>query len=90
MKVIATTATVGSKGQLAESAKAPKARNEVRAATAAFTEPPVKLQRDPIPKPPKKKRSTGRVRLVLDHGESTEVTGIVYGLEHRVLAPTTG
>ncbi|HCF57271.1 MAG TPA: putative beta-lysine N-acetyltransferase [Myxococcales bacterium] len=88
MTVIATTATRSSKGQLADSAKAPKARNEVRAAPAAFPEPPVKLLRDPIPKPPKKKRSTGKVRLVLDHGESTEVTGIVYGLEHRVVAPT--
>ncbi|MGI5862285.1 MAG: putative beta-lysine N-acetyltransferase [Myxococcales bacterium] len=88
MTVIAKAATGRTQGAVSQPAKAPTARNEVRAAPAAFPEPPVKLQRDPIPKPPKRKRSTGRVRLVLDHGESTEVTGIVYGLEHQVVAPT--
>jgi putative beta-lysine N-acetyltransferase len=40
-----------------------------------------------LPRPLGHKRTTGRVRLVLDEGEKTEAMGIVYGLDHEIRAP---
>lgn len=40
-----------------------------------------------LPRPLGHKRTTGRVRLVLDEGETTEAMGIVYGLDHEIRAP---
>ena len=85
MTVNATTPAKNPKPGAAPN-KPATARDQARAANVV-KEPPPKLQRDPVPKPFKLRNSTGRVRLVLDEGESTEVMGIVYGLEHRVTAP---
>lgn len=39
------------------------------------------------PKPIRRERQLGKVRLILDEGESTEVLGIVYGLAHEIRRP---
>lgn len=46
------------------------------------------LRQDDLPKPIRtNRRSMGRVRLVLDEGQTTDVLGICYGLEHEITAP---
>lgn len=45
------------------------------------------LRRDDLPKPIRKGRLLGRVQLVLGEGQTTDVLGICYGLEHVVSAP---
>lgn len=44
------------------------------------------LREDPLPKPIRRKRQLGRVSLVVDEGEKTEVLGITYGLAHEIRA----
>lgn len=44
------------------------------------------LREDPLPKPIRRKRQLGKVSLVLDEGEKTEVLGITYGLAHEIRA----
>lgn len=46
-----------------------------------------KLREDNLPKPIRRKRQLGKVSLVLDKGEKTEVLGITYGLTHEIRAP---
>jgi len=46
------------------------------------------LRSESLPKPIRRDRQLGRVRLVLDEGESTEVIGIVYGLAHQIRTPS--
>lgn len=48
---------------------------------------PRRVDREDIPRPLRRVRPMGRVQLVLDEGERTEVLGIVYGLEHTIRAP---
>lgn len=46
------------------------------------------LRQDDLPRPIRsQKRSMGRVRLVLDEGQTTDVLGICYGLEHQITEP---
>lgn len=45
------------------------------------------LREDSLPKPIQRKRQLGKVSLVLDEGEKTEVLGITYGLAHEIRAP---
>lgn len=47
---------------------------------------PQRLRKDEIPKPLRSRRPMGRVRLVLDEGQTTDVLGICYGLEHEISA----
>lgn len=50
--------------------------------------PPPALRQDDLPKPIRsKRRSMARVRLVLDEGQTTDVLGICYGLEHEITEP---
>ena len=46
-----------------------------------------KFREDNLPKPIRRKRQLGKVSLVLDKGEKTEVLGITYGLTHEIRAP---
>lgn len=45
------------------------------------------LREESLPKPIRRKRQLGKVSLVLDVGEKTEVLGITYGLAHEIRAP---
>src|SRR5690606_7053631 len=46
------------------------------------------LRKDVLPRPIRKgRRPMGRVRLVVDEGQTTDVLGICYGIEHEVSAP---
>ena len=42
------------------------------------------LRVDQLPKPIRQPKSTARVRLVLDEGQTTDVLGICYGIEHEI------
>ncbi len=69
---------------------APKAPTEPRAAEPKrpAKEPRAKLRKDDLPKPIRNgRRLLGRVQLVLDEGQTTDVLGICYGLEHQITAP---
>ncbi|WP_373048826.1 putative beta-lysine N-acetyltransferase [Vulgatibacter sp.] len=63
-----------------------EAQSPAQAAPAAPDRTP--LRKDDLPKPLHTgKRLMGRVQLVLDEGQTTDVLGICYGLEHEVSAP---
>lgn len=45
------------------------------------------MREDVFPKPIRRKRQLGKVSLVIDEGQTTEVLGITYGLAHEIRAP---